>query len=277
MSDQTDFVVSNVLHIAADGTADGAIGGAADTVNALAATDGFCVETCGDVYRGLARLLRMSADQFRAVIVCLDGLGAAEFEFFAVVSRLRPRVPVYVYGRAGSKARIERAIRLGASAPVTDEVMRRLSEAETVPSSPAPAPCEPVLQAADEIPPVQSVADEDVLDLHRSKAPAPIMGESDQPIDRQEETVEENEDARGDSVRVPWLRHHDGPVRQGPRSDRSAASEAVESVARRSTSTEPLLTAEELEALLGDDIAAIAPNLRVSPISDEHDGVGELP
>ena len=131
MSHQTGFVVNNVLHIASDC----ASGGAVDSVAALAGADDFCVETCGDVYRGLARLLRTSADQFLAVIVCLDDLGAAEFEFFAVVSRMRSTIPVYVYGRDGSQNRIERAVRLGASAPLTDDAIQRLSEAAAVPTT----------------------------------------------------------------------------------------------------------------------------------------------
>lgn len=273
VSHQTDFARNNVLHIGAEG----ASGAAAVSVAALATADDLCVETYGDVYRGLARLLRVSTGQFRAVIVCLDGLGAAEFEFFALLSRLRPTVPVYVHGRDGSQARIERAIRLGATAPVTEEVIRKLSDTPAMPILPANAPCDPISQTDEEMPPAERDADEDRLEPRRCTVPAAPVCEFDEPIERRDEPTEAHEDAPSGRVRVPWLRHHDGPVRQGPRGKAPAAVEPVESAAQRSAATEPLLTEEELQALLGDDIASIAPNLRVSPVLDEDGDAGALP
>ncbi len=51
-----------------------------------------------DVYRALARLGRMNANDLRAVVVCVDGMARRELAFFPLLSRVVEGVSVYVYG-----------------------------------------------------------------------------------------------------------------------------------------------------------------------------------
>jgi len=88
------------------------------------------------------------------------------------------------------------------------------------------------------------------------------------------EEVEPDDATDAPPVPVPWLRHHERPVRRGPgrqepEAGEQSASEAA-APARRSPTT-PLLTEEELQALIGDDIAAIAPDVRTSSSAEDAD------
>jgi len=92
----------------------------------LLASVGCIVEECGDVFRGLARMLRSEGDAADAAAVCVDALSAEEFEFFSILSRRRKDVPVFVYGAPHSEEKIERAIRIGAGARLTNETLSRV-------------------------------------------------------------------------------------------------------------------------------------------------------
>lgn len=78
-----------------------------------------------------------------------------------------------------------------------------------------------------------------------------------------EELTGDNEPAQ--SVRVPWLRYSGRPERKGPASPNAECAEAAEkrtagpeagngaAARERERGYEPLLTEQELAALLGDD------------------------
>jgi hypothetical protein len=84
----------------------------------------------------------------------------------------------------------------------------------------------------------------------------------------EDEAIEEEEETQPDqSVRVPWLRYDDQIVRRRPPdSTKPPAIEGPDKAAfspeagKRKDVDEPLLSREELEALMGDDdVASIAP------------------
>lgn len=275
---------TRVLHIRPEPAA--AVG-EMDTLLAAASLD---VDSCGDVYRGLARSGHSGADAPCAVIVCVDGLGAAEMEFFSLISRVRRGVNVYVYayphGSQRSTSRVARAIELGAAGQATEDVIRRLAKTVTHPavgadlkdtpgddrspaqtfgeSMPAPPPMgeTPATEALEESSPV--VPDE-----------LPVAGPDQVDADK----ALADDDTLDGPVRVPWLRYKDGPSRVAPRRrEPPGADPAVtEPATSRSRPRRPLITDEELQALLGDDIAAIAPDDRSESQSHEQKDRGDLP
>ena len=88
----------------------------------------------------------------------------------------------------------------------------------------------------------------------------------------QSETAQDEPDGEDAATptRVPWLKYENKPVRRAPQRIAPEPTDAVdpkerhrpdEAIARKEPSaTEPLLTEEELRALIGDDISSIAPS-----------------
>ncbi len=261
----------------------------ADSVDALLESASLRVAACPDVYRGLARLLSAASQTPAAVIVCVDELGPREMEFFSIVSRRRPGLLVYVYGRPRFESRLTQAVGLGAAGRVTEEAILRLAAADTPPP----------VQESHEQPPSKSVAaDKPVTQETFSSDEPPLPRQPAQPGDRASADLEGTDvpaveppaadSSRGgeDSepqpseprpfepqpiepqpseqvVRVPWLRYADRPARTGPRKPPPLPTEDPTESAPEGPPRElpePLLTDEELRALIGeDDIAALAP------------------
>ena len=297
---------------------------------------------CPDVYRGLARLLKPELQIPDVVFIRMDELGRPELEFFSIVSRLRPSVPVYVYGH--SEARNAEAIHHGASGPAEEETIRKL-EAAAVPADVAGKPPEPrpagtvpgerpglrvsvsddarvapvkpitaVRPKTEQPATVQPTTGQPTPEELRSEQPAMPPAEAEpaaaeppgfeqtptdpgplrssdrdetppavaSPLSPDERAAEGSEDA----ARVPWLRYEGRPTRTAPQrrpptseqtkqSDRP--SSGTDSPTGRTGSPEPLLTEEELRALMGgDDIASIGPEQRKAPPVEEPDrGSGE--
>ncbi len=223
------------------------------------------VELCGDVYRALARLFSSGAEAPPVVIVCVDGLGVPELEFFSIVSRMGPNLDVYVYGHKRSRSRIKRAIELGASGEVTEELLRALAESCSAPAQTGDQPDSVIRAAAPQI----------------RTDPVPDVPGAGQP----EVAPRPNKKAQGDDeentspVRVPWSRYADRPARTAParRAPPSPEVLATQPARPEQTLSEPLLTDEELRALLGDDVAAIAPEEPPTPLPDEQQHGGASP
>lgn len=240
-----------------------------EAVDGYLAAASLDADVCGDVYRALARLCRNASNAPRAVIVCVDGLGPPELEFFSLLSRARPDLPVYVYGDQRSESRIAKAIGLGAQGRATEEVIRSISTRE--PAPPAPAPGDQV-----EALPRPTTSD---------TAPLATPSIDESPIQHQGATVQDDygDDDEVDggaiegSVRVPWLRYGDKPARTAPKPPTPTAHDAPSAEQEPSVSEahQPLLTDEELQALIGDDISAIAPDGPDADPCDEPGG-GEV-
>ncbi len=235
---------------------------------------------CPDVYRALAGLGRGSEAGFGAVVVSVDRLDPAEFEFFQLAARHHRRVPVYVYGQRNAAEKVRTALRLGAR-QVVDAVSLRplLGPDRTAPPAPSAE------DRGAEPPEADAPALHEVTALSEPDRPAPDAGarpivplsvENDEPAAGaavpagaapREETYPDDEPpgADDDSVevepaqtprrgaaRVPWLRYDDAPQRTPPRRITPAAGKPASAPAGHEPEA-PLLSPEELQALLADD------------------------
>jgi hypothetical protein len=219
---------------------------------------------------------RGAGDALIAAFVCVDGLGTAEMEFFSIVSRMRPELAVYVYGNERSAARIRRAIELGAKGDVNKAVIDALAAPLSGPASQpetsdthsgAPRTSSSVTDSA----PGGVIQDALPRDVPQD-TPAVVRPDEDLEPTVAEPYGEEKSDdeAPGAPVRVPWLRYGDGPVRAAPQRVPPAAGPPgpSEPAAPRSPSIEPLLTDEELQALIGSDISTIVPGKRATTLEE---------
>ncbi len=304
MSDATINAIK-VLHIRLD-PSDSLPAGEMDAMLAAASLG---VDTCSDVYQGLARLcLVLDAPQLAsratadvrphgessasveeapwAIIVCMDGLSQAELEFFFIVPRTFQGVKVYVYGGARSKTRIGRAIELGATGRATEDVVRMLADSGRLPRwSTLARPAGPA-----EATPLRSPLEGGTTVGSDAASPEPSVvsaesvteglgGEPPAAAGLDEHEVSAGEDASSGTVRVPWLRYDDAPVRTAPQ-HRELWSDEVSTDGPekpRSSSPEPLLTKAELQALIGDDTGAINPEEDDTGRPGEHEHGEHLP
>ena len=287
VSDATINAMIKVLHIRLE-PSDSLSAGEMDAMLAAAPPG---VDTCGDVYRGLARLClaldtpqlarraiagvrphaesRASGEEApRAVIVCMDGLSPAELEFFSIVPRICRGVKVYVYGGPRSKTQIGRAIELGATGRATEDVVRTLADSDRLPlrstRARVPGPAEATALRppfAGETTGRSDAASPEPLVVSAESVTETPGGEPPAAAAEDEHEVSAGEDASSDTVRVPWLRYDDAPVRTAPRHRELWPDEVNARVPAkpRSSSHEPLLTEAELRALIGDDVPAVPP------------------
>jgi len=244
------------------------------------------VETFEDVYRGLARLCRVDLDPPFAVLVCVDALLPGEYEFFSVASSIRRNVPIYVYGGRGSASSIAEAIELGATGEATLDAVESLIRATSVPQAePVPADREEDPGSAD----LERIAASEFLPMPAPACQEPAAVETiagstegepssvaadDGPKEKSAEA------APPDQARVPWLHYADRPAREGPKRRSPPASgpdDSEEETARLAAPHAPLLTDAELEALMGDDIAAIAPAEESPHVGEDDLPQGDVP
>ena len=250
--------------------------GESERIDELLEATGLRVAVFTDVYRGLARLTRLAQDSearssLRAVFVQVDDLGPADMEFFSVTSRVLPRTPVLVYCSDRLHLHTEKALECGATDHASPEIIARLAARDTestddrtavleaLTPSPAARPGEAGVdlepQATDVVP--------------RCVAMPEVVRDAPQPQSQALVGLDEPGDDTTAPTRVPWLKYENRPVRQAPQRIAPQPTAAVEPTAdrqpedasprKRPDATEPLLTEEELRALLGDDISSIAP------------------
>lgn len=242
--------------------------GESERIDRLLEATGLRVAVFTDVYRGLARLARLAKDgearsMLRAVLVQVDDLGPPEMEFFSITSRVLARTPVLVYGSDRLQSRVELALERGATDRASPEIITRLAARDAASTNDdtadrdAPAPM-PMAQPG-----------QPGVDLESDAAAEPVLFPEvvrDDPPPRTDQP--ENETTA--PTRVPWLDYETRPVRQAPRRTVPQPTSAVEpnqgqqpneAGAQKVPDThEPLLTEEELRALIGDDISSIAPS-----------------
>ena len=215
------------------------------TVSARSAMDGqlggwgAVVERCDDVYRGLARVLGEGRRRWRAVVVGVDGLRPAELELFALLRRHEPRLPVLVYGDAGSDDRLEEALTQGAWSEVDLAVIEQalvgeaeLEDMEPADSELAEAAPESGLRPSDPwqvgVVPERGIPFDVARPLTLRSAEAAPEGDepafADDEVERagEDEDDEDGADAEADepvtpTVRFPWHGPADGPRRVPPR------------------------------------------------------------
>ncbi len=249
---------------------------------------------CPDVFRALARIGRDFS--IRAVVVDIGSVASGQSEFFTLVGRVRPELPVYVVATAAPLAdKCDEAIELGASGRLTDELASSLCVLCRVTQEPGMNETHEAVDSmpvkADEVPRVQDVTPvEPSVEppvVHQVDVTEVVGVENDsQPVVAEELAVEdddveglpiEGEESDSESARVPWLRYTEvpgrkapgGPMRgqpkrESPTSDRLSSAETNEH--------EPLLTNEELAALLGDDDLGVSPDETGSDTGHEDGG-----
>ena len=217
------------------------------------------VETNFDVYCGLARTCKAPAGTYLALIVCMDALGTNELEFFSIIARARPRLPIYIYGETATGTRKACALATGAIGATVDDVIRRLGGTRAI---------EFQTKSVDE--PPSPIAAETIV----------TTGESDGGMLGLDESGGSKDEDFSRPVQVPWVSRADTPARERP-GDREPSEdlsrvEAFES--ERATVRglhEPLLTEEELRALIGDESPDVSSDDPDSLISDDLDD-GEI-
>jgi len=276
---------------------------AADSIESLLLSSPLHVDHCSDVYRGLARLGQSGSKIYDIAIICVDGLSTMELEFFSIVARRYPHISVYVYCRLPSRVRLDRAIELGAAGLASAELIRSLVATQsTTPPDPkniqtetlqsqqqlvaGETPHEPIDEPAEKTtsaPEItrDEIADDNAESRHIATPNIEVVDNDefeveDDDYDLEEETDGENHDEPAGPARVPWMRYQNTPTRQAPQPQsvrqpprtHDTVNDKPRIVPRRNID-EPLLTDEELEALIGDDISAIVPNERDALVSDD--------
>ena len=204
---------------------------------------GLDVRDVSDVYRALARIGSAGSNSPLAVVVCADDLTTAELEFFSIVGRIHRSVAVYVYGRSSARERIAQAIDMGATGELTDDVIRTL--ADTTTSTPSTGDDDAAAAPA-------SLHSEDIEDAARRF----WKDQSESSAESTQRTGEVREPP-SDPARFPWRRYEDAPKRKPPSQGQptSFSKREDEQPDPSIPVHEPLLTDEELRALIGDDPA----------------------
>ncbi len=164
---------------------------------------------------------------------------SAEFEFFQLAATHYRDTPVYVFGSGQAQPKIESPLRLGArqvlDAADLVNVLKPAPAPEPFPQvEPGPDQAEETRAAQPEPPPVVGGTGEDGKSTQEEK-PTELEPKGRQKRDR--------------TARVPWLRYDDLPQRAPPKRDEPAEGKPESTP---DEPHEPLLTQEELDALLGD-------------------------
>jgi hypothetical protein len=206
---------------------------------------GFEVAAYPDLYRALARVCGCRCPELSAVVVCVDGLDADQFEFFQIASRRQRAVPLYAYAPDHAGSSIELAIRSGAAGGISPETVERV-----------------LAGAAEVAPQPQTVRSTDNGRSTPHETPAATVGEQSSHEAASDAITKVPAEAADDdvvtrtqptnSVRVPWLRYEGGPKRTPPQ---KAAKPSPEPEPAAAEPEPPLLTPEEIEALIGDQDA----------------------
>lgn len=201
----------------------------------------FETETRRDVYVALARILKTMPPAAGpapvAVLVCIDHMEAAELEFFSLVARHRPEFPTLVYGRSDLEALISQAIDRGATGRATAEGLQALADRAGSPAIGRDT--------------------EAAADVHVDASPSPERSPSQNDTEDWPKPDVAAEDEPVQPVRVPWLRYADAPARGAPEprttddDSESPASQPFPGDAMAVPQHTPLLTDEELQALMG--------------------------
>lgn len=208
------------------------------------------VDSVDNVYHALLHLIWGQTGDYLSAIVCVDEMEHAELEFFTILAQRSHCPPIYAYGHERSQSVLGRAVELGSAGVATPELVTALV-ARTAPRTP------PALER-DTPPPAPNYGVEPVDAPPGAPAAGPPRDQEPPPPDAAVE--HETDDAESDEpARVPWRtydtvsRH---PPRRQPPPPRTppgpAPSESKPAPADDYEST-PLLTDEELRALIGDD------------------------
>lgn len=250
---------------------------------------GIGVERCGDVYVGLARALKNLPAKSVAVVVCVAGMPPEQFEFFELTSGRQRDLTVLVYS-AQSPERVVRALQAGASGLFSHEAVcalavkrKRRNEVMETPTKKSPAQPSIQIPAGNSLsrPGIQTPTGEaepegkrqqislDAASIGDTSTSSEIINHPSAEKDSEESrarSVNSESEEQAQGVRVPWLRYNGGPARRKPGLAPDPQSNAappeiekekpladMEKACGDDVQYEPLLTEQELAALLADD------------------------
>lgn len=228
-----------------------------------------------DVYHALVKLARADAHRISAAVVCVDAVDPEELAFFTLLARRRNVPPSYVYGHERSLAKLGRAIEMGATGEADVDLIEQLTMRPPAPND-AAVPHEPTedpsaLTGSLPSGPVFETVVPAVDDRYESFDPLSFQEhcDSDETADAQvgeadgattdaaDEPTPAPEQAEPDApARVPWRQYGGRPPRQAPQRTPPPASPAADEREADSDPDDlhqPLLTEEELRALIGND------------------------
>jgi hypothetical protein len=202
-----------------------------------------------DVYRGLAFLSKSPRAQVDAVVLGLDALEAGDLDFLPLAKRVRPDVPLFVYGVPHAAEAVAAGARHVAS---VDDILAGLRRNDAPVAS---VPARP--QIVEEQTPVPLDTDlEDRLNDSLDEAQPDVLEVTTERINggRRDVTPAEAEEPVTDVVKesaterppVPWAPSSRRPQRGAPGS-------ASPPPPTDEADDRPLLTDEEIRALLGQD------------------------
>ncbi len=240
------------------------------------------VEMCTDVYRALARLSRASqfdqdtVSSYQAVVVCVDNLGQNVFEFFTIIAEHAHHTPVLVYSNADNHDLLAKAKTAGATGIFDDNFATVLADyhvvdpdsslspsTESVHETQEPTPPQPFESAIAHDSPVSPILTlhQEVSELDASEPDAPELDASDA-VDEDASPVEAPEEQLAGPIQVPWQTRQEGPVRMPPShsSDDATVTSPEAAPPTQDDAHAPLLTEDELKALLDEDVASWPPN-----------------
>lgn len=210
-------------------------------------------DACDDVYRAVARLGREPESKTKAVIVCLDGLAPIELEFIPLLRRLRPDIQLLVYSGNPQSTRKDTALDLGATGLATNAALQTLSMSikqappnQTHPQPTATTPPDPTTKPVSG-PTIRLTPPNDALD-ERSFKPHEV---DENPLETAP-TPPLHEEEMQQPVQFPWRYRAGAPKRVAP--ERTPPPQRPVNEGPRSFDpSQPLLTDEELRALMADD------------------------
>ena len=218
-----------------------------------------------DVYRALARIGRLGAEAFSAVVVCVDRLQAEELEFFQLVARHHREIPAHAYGQSHAAARLETAVDLGARRLADPDAVAREFAARNAPA-PVPVVAEPPPRARPDSAGEETAGPSAAAPPSEqpSTPPEPLESTAPEPPAQTAEQVKPKKEPAAGAARVPWLRYEGGPKRTPPQRSRGKVAdqeppqpetepepEPAPQAAEDAEGDPPLLSPEELRALIG--------------------------
>lgn len=292
MSERPADTIPIVLHIFDVNASRAATRDRCTWLAALEAGNDCAVVQSTDVYRALAQLGRDRDRPPSAILVCVDELTPAEDEFFTLARRLCRGVSIGIY--AARPSRLDRYKTWDLRPINTDAELREWLAVRSISSEQSPSPSGETASSprhhrattdpdtAQQRPPTDSPHPENATSPRpravevpltpsanpvETDAPPPIVvtGDDDEEhdaADDRETAAHDETDPAPNTVRVPWLRYEGAPHRAAPEqpssnNESSRTGRAADVRARQPY--EPLLTDDELRALIGDDLTSLGP------------------
>jgi len=247
-------------------------GGTSDDFDRAVCQAEFDVEHVETVYGAMARLVRPCGRPIAAVLVCLDGLEANELEFFTLAAQYAPGVPIYVYGRSADGQRRQRAVSLGADSEVTlSRITAILPSLHQNRLAMMPTPSEATNASASSGAPTavlaakgpsgsvlrdntSTVLSHDGSDVPQTESVGgQSTGTATGTVDRESGLL------RAPHVPTPWQPSTHRPKRLPPGRSKqtnqpAGAADTVRTTQNKRATGEPLLSQQEVEALLSDSL-----------------------